>query len=179
MPISRPKSRIKIPMKNKASIIGVFLVGLVTASTWLWLHAGAPEAPDAVFTTITGKTISLKEQRGKPVIVTFWATDCLPCMKEIPHLIDLYDNYHDQGLEIIAVAMFYDPPNQVVAMSKTKQLPYDIALDIQAIHARQFGDIRLTPATFLISPESTLDLYKLGAFDVADMKSRIEKMLRG
>ncbi|MGZ4982242.1 MAG: peroxiredoxin family protein, partial [Methylobacter sp.] len=66
-------------------------------------------APDVTFTTITGQKIALKDFRGKPVIVTFWATDCPSCIQEIPDLIDLYTQYHAAGLEMIAVAMYYDP----------------------------------------------------------------------
>jgi len=67
-------------------------------------------APEVTFTTITGKQVALREWRGKPAIVTFWATDCPTCMLEIPHLIDLYRQFHPQGLEMVAVAMAYDPP---------------------------------------------------------------------
>ncbi|MDD5461744.1 MAG: TlpA disulfide reductase family protein [Methylococcales bacterium] len=135
--------------------------------------------PDVKFTTITGKKIALKDLRGKPVIVTFWATDCPACMKEIPHLVDLYAQYHKQGLEIIAVAMYYDPPNHVVTMTENQQLPYDVALDLTAELARAFGDVQLTPSTFLISPEGSFVLKKTGPFDIADMKSRIELLLKG
>ncbi len=117
--------------------------------------------------------------RGKPVLVTFWATDCPGCIQEIPHLIDLYRQYHDQGLQIIAVAMYYDPPNHVVEMTKQQALPYDVALDIQAEHAKAFGDVRLTPTTFLISPAGSIALQKIGVFDLADMKTRIEALLKG
>lgn len=137
------------------------------------------KSPDVTFTTITGKKIALKELRGKPVIVTFWATDCPGCIKEIPHLIDLYTQYHKQGLEIIAVAMYYDPPNHVVTMTEDHQLPYNVALDLKAEHAHAFGDVQLIPSTFLISPDGLITLKKTGAFDPAEMKARIETLTLG
>ncbi|MDD2659112.1 MAG: TlpA disulfide reductase family protein [Methylococcales bacterium] len=136
-------------------------------------------APDETFTTITGKKIALKDLRGKPVIVTFWATDCPGCMKEIPHLLDLYKQYHKQGLEIIAVAMYYDPPNHVVSMANDLQLPYDVALDLKTEHAHAFGDVQLIPSSFLISPDGLIDLKKTGSFDPVEMKSRIETFTLG
>jgi len=137
------------------------------------------KAPDVTFTTITGKKIALKELRGKPVIVTFWATDCPACIKEIPDLIELYTQYHKQGLEIIAVAMYYDPPNHVIALTEDLKLPYHVALDLAAEHARAFGDVQLIPSTFLINPDGSFALKKTGAFDPAEIKTHIQKLTKG
>ena len=137
------------------------------------------KAPDVTFTTLTGKKIALKDLRGKPVIVTFWATDCPGCMKEIPHLIDLYTQYHKQGMEIIAVAMYYDPPNHVITLTEDLHLPYNVALDLQAEHAHAFGDVQLTPSTFLIDPDGLIALKITGAFDLAEMKTRVETFTKG
>ena len=137
------------------------------------------KAPDVTFTTITGKKIALKDLRGKPVIVTFWATDCPGCIKEIPDLIDLYARYHKQGLEIIGVAMYYDPPNHVVSMTEDRQLHYHVALDLKAEHAFAFGDVQLIPRTFLISPDGLIDLKITGAFDPAEIKTHIETLIKG
>ena len=166
-------------MTSKGTLAAVFFVALIILSGLGWLQTRLKDAPDVTFSTITGKKIALKELQGKPVVVTFWATDCPGCIKEIPHLIEVYNEYQEKGLKLIAVAMFYDPPNRVVAMSKAKQLPYDVALDIQAQNARAFGDVRLTPTTFLISPDSKIAIRKTGLFDVQDMKKRIETMLEG
>jgi peroxiredoxin len=142
------------------------------------MNRATTKAPDVTLTTISGKKITLKNLRGKPVIVTFWATDCPACIKEIPHLVDLYTQYHKQGLEIIAVAMYYDPPNHVVTMTKIQQLPYHVALDLTAELAHAFGSVQLTPSTFLISPDGLFALKKTGVFDPAEMKSRIETLLK-
>ncbi|MCL7422896.1 MAG: TlpA family protein disulfide reductase [Methylobacter sp.] len=166
-------------MKIKDRLLGLSLLVLISAVLWIGFGKTVTPVPDTTFTTITGKKIALHELRGKPVLVTFWATDCPGCMEEIPHLIDLYRNYHDRGLEIIAVAMYYDPPNHVVTFTKDNALPYDVALDLQAEHARAFGDVRLTPTTFLITPDGSIALQKIGAFDPDDMKTRIETLLKG
>ncbi|MGR9115642.1 MAG: peroxiredoxin family protein [Gammaproteobacteria bacterium] len=165
-------------MKTKNGLISLALFSLVTVGTWMSLTSRFAIAPNVTFTSITGKHIELKALRGKPVIVTFWATDCPGCIEEIPHLIDLYDRFHPLGLEIIAVAMYYDPPNHVVAMTRDKRVPYDVALDIKAEHANAFGGVRLTPNHFVIAPDGRIILHKIGAFDMNDMKSRIERLLK-
>jgi peroxiredoxin len=169
------KARISMPRL-------VLLVSLTLALAFISIEAMSrfpAGTPDVAFTTITGKKIALKDLRGKPVVVTFWATDCPACMREIPHLVDLYAQYHKQGLEIIAIAMSYDPPNHVVTMTENQQLPYDVALDLTAELARSFGNVQLTPSTFLISPDGSFVLQKIGPFDIAEMKSRIELLLKG
>ena len=51
-------------------------------------------------------------------------------MKEVNDFVDLYRQFHSKGLEIIAVAMYYDPPNHVLEMTQAKQIPYLVALDL-------------------------------------------------
>ena len=145
-------------MKTKSRFLGLLLLALISIALSVSCSKTITSAPDVTFTTITGKKIALKDLRGKPVIVTFWATDCPACIKEIPDLIDLYTQYHHRGLEMIAVAMYYDPPNHVVNMTKARQLPYNVALDLKAEHAHAFGDVQLTPSTFLIGPDGSVAL---------------------
>ncbi|MFI3188073.1 thioredoxin [Crenothrix sp. D3] len=147
--------------------------------TVMLIGCHSPIVPETTFSTITGKKIVLSELHGKPVIVTFWATDCASCIQEIPHLIELYRQYHDNGLEIIAVAMAYDPPNHVIDMSKARQLPYHVALDMQAENAHAFGDVSLTPTTFLIDPDGQIALQKTGLFDLTKIKTQLSNFIKG
>jgi peroxiredoxin len=165
-------------MKTKNRLAALVLFAFVMTALWM-SGDRITLAPEVTFTTITGQKIALKALRGKPVIVTFWATDCPACIKEIPHLVDLYSQYHEKGLEIIAVAMYYDPPSHVVAMTQARQLPYPVALDITADHAHAFGNVHLTPSTFLITPAGDIALYKTGAFDLAEMKAHVETLIKG
>lgn len=166
-------------MKGKHQVISLFFLLLIVSTVLLWQRLQSLKAPDISLTTITGKKIDLTALKGKPVIVTFWATDCPGCIKEMPHLIDLYQQFHPKGLEIIAVTMYYDIPSHVVAMAKAKQLPYDIALDLSAEHAKAFGQVELTPSTFLISPKGNIVMQTTGLFNMMDMKRNINKLLKG
>ena len=147
--------------------------------TVLLISCRSPIVPETTFSTITGEKIVLSELRGKPVIVTFWATDCASCIQEIPHLVELYRQYHDKGLEIIAVAMSYDPPNHVIDMSKAQQLPYNVALDMQAENAHAFGDVSLTPTTFLIAPNGRIALQKTGVVELTEIKTQLSNFTKG
>ncbi len=163
-------------MAHRLWSLGLLFAVLLTGAAW-WLLPANAAAPNVQFTTITGKKIALQALRGKPVLVTFWATDCPACILDIPHLLRLYRKFHQRGLEIIAVSMYYDPPNHVATMAKARRLPYDIALDLHGRHALAFGNVQLTPTTFLISPDGEIILRKTGVLDVLQMQNSIEKML--
>ena len=70
------------------------------------LTAGSPGAlaKDFVATDINGNKLNLGDFKGKLVLVDFWASWCVPCRHSNPHLIKLYNEYHDKGLDIIGVS---------------------------------------------------------------------------
>jgi len=162
---------------NIKQATGIFLfIGLLAAAVWYWQTQTVRVAPAVSFTTIKGENLSLPTLKGKPVIVTFWATDCPGCIEEIPQLVSLYQQYSQQGLNIIAVAMHYDPPNHVREMAESKKLPYAIVLDPSGELAQAFGNVQLTPTTFLIDKAGNIIMEKVGVFNLADMKRRLESL---
>lgn len=169
---------IQQKQKNKAYFILLSIILFAALAYFTFLSYAATPAPDVSFKTITNKKISLKNLRGKAVLITFWASNCPSCIKEISHFKRLYQDYHtESGLEIIAIAMHYDRPNYVVDASKAYQVPYDIVLDLDNRLATAFGDVSLTPTTFLLSPKGNIVFQTTGAFDLKAMQSRIESMM--
>lgn len=161
-------------MKLKETLITLCAAALLATLGYLWFApAGLQASPDISVMTIKGEELQLTSYRGKPLLIVFWATNCPGCIKEMPHLIELYEELQPQGLEIIGIAMAYDPPNQVVAMSKARNIPYPIALDIDAAAARAFGDVRLTPTSFLIAPDGRIVYQKIGELDMAKLRQDI------
>ena len=164
-------------MKLQFKLIAFSLMCLFSvAGVVFWYKQTSTLAPAVVFKTIKGETVALAELKGKPVLVTFWATDCPACIEEIPHLIDLHQYSSPQGLVIIAVSMYYDPPNHVVTMANSRQLPYAVALDPDAEMANAFGGVQFTPSSFLIDRDGNIILRKLGALDFNDVKARLSKI---
>jgi thiol-disulfide isomerase/thioredoxin len=77
-----------------------------------------------------GKSVSLKDFKGKPTLVVFWATWCGPCRREIPDLKDLHKNYSQKGLQLVAVAInFKETREDVVRFKKASELPYLVLWD--------------------------------------------------
>ena len=163
---------------NKETLIaGIALVVVLAVAAIWFMPAGLRQAPPLVGQTLDGRTLTLEQMRGKPVLVTFWATTCPSCVEEMPHLIELYRELNPKGLEIIGVAMAYDPPDQVRAMAAKRQIPYPIVLDTQARIAHEFDNVRLTPTSVLISPEGRIVQYRLGLLDLPRLRETIQEML--
>ncbi|MDY6979265.1 MAG: TlpA disulfide reductase family protein [Pseudomonadota bacterium] len=167
-------------MKTRDTFIAVFVVLLLSALAWIWFSpSGLQRAPDISFKNVEGETLSLQQlqRQDRPVLVTFWATSCPGCIKEMPHLIEMYHDLAPRGLEIIGVAMAYDPPNHVMRMREEKDIPYPIVLDVDSAIARAFGEVKLTPSHFLINPEGRIVHHRIGELDMARIRTRITAML--
>ena len=81
-------------MKLKDTVIGLFALILVGALGYLWLTPeGMKQAPAVTLRTLDGAQVDLAALRGAPLLVTFWATSCTGCVKEIPHLIELHEEF--------------------------------------------------------------------------------------
>lgn len=167
-------------MRTKELLSAAFAVLVLALAAFLWFSpSGAKVAPPATFTLLDGRTLDLAALRGRPVLVTFWATTCPGCVAEMPHLVELYRDLHGRGLEIVGVAMEYDPPAQVREMVARRNVNYPIALDSDGALARAFGDVRLTPTHFVIDPQGRIVQQKLGELDLAALRVRLEPMLKG
>ncbi len=164
-----------MPMQLKPALGAIIAVCVLAIVFWQQTQFKT-KAPESVFTTITGEHIALQELHGNLVLVTFWATDCRACIEEIPDLIALHEQFANNGLQIIAVAMPYDIPSQVKQLSEMRNLPYAVALDIEGAHVKAFGDVSLTPSSFLIDREGNVISRVIGRFNLTDWRTRIAAM---
>lgn len=159
----------------KPALIAVAVLAIVGALAYALMDK--PSAPAATFTTLEGKSIVLEDLRGKVVLVNFWATSCPGCIKEMPGMVETYKRYKDRGFEIVAVAMRYDPPNYVLNFVQTRQLPFPVALDVDGAHARAFGDVQLTPTSFIIGKDGRILEQKLGELDFVRLNALLDREL--
>ena len=162
----------------KGLLVLAVIVGFL-AFFWLAPSGGLQAAPNVKMQTIDGKTLTLEQLKGKPYMVVFWATDCPGCVKEIPHLNDLYTNLKSQGFTVIAIAMPHDQIPRIQAMREQKNMQYDIVFDKDGSLAKAFGGVMVTPTNFLISPSGNIALQKMGEFNPETMQKTILDMLKG
>jgi peroxiredoxin len=160
---------------------GTALAAVAAAAVTLLLLAifwRAAPAPQVTFVSLKGEKITTAGLSGRVVLVNFWATDCPICVKEMPDMVRTYDRFHGRGLEFIAVAMRHDPPNYVIRYTEKNRLPFKVALDPAGEHARAFGDVKLTPTTFVIDKRGNIVLKITGEVDFARLNALIEEKLK-
>jgi peroxiredoxin len=153
------------------------VVVLAIAAVGYFSFSSRDPAPDVTFVDLTGQKITSESLRGKVVMVNFWATSCVTCVKEMPDMVETYNKYKDRGLEFIAVAMSYDPPNYVLNFTETRGLPFKVALDTKGELAKSFGDIKLTPTTLVIDKNGHIIKRYVGEPEWAGLHQLLEKEL--
>jgi peroxiredoxin len=134
-------------------------------------------APQVVFTSIQGEKLSTADLRGRVVLVNFWATDCVVCVREMPRLMQTYTSFKPKGLELIAVAMRHDPPNYVIDYTEKNGLPFKVALDPMGKLAEAFDDVKLTPTTIVIDKRGNVVERILGEPDFNKLEKLLEQKL--
>ena len=128
--------------------------------------------------SISGEKISTQELLGKVYLINFWATDCPGCINEMPGLIDTYNNYKKQNFEVIAVAMFYDPPNRVLSFVEKENLPFPVVLDIEKKIMNNFKGIKLTPTSILIDHKGKIINTIIGEINFPEFNQSLEILLK-
>jgi peroxiredoxin len=165
---------------SKRSWISLAAVGaavLVIAGIGYQALARSVQAPDVTFIGIDGQKISTQDLRGKVVMVNFWATSCTTCVKEMPAMVDTYNKFKGQGLQFVAVAMSYDRPDYVLNYTQTRKLPFKVALDSGGDLAKQFGDVAMTPTTFVIGKNGEILKRYVGEPEFGGLHQLLQKAL--
>jgi peroxiredoxin len=105
---------------------------------------------------LEGKRHTLDQYKGNYVVLHFWATWCPYCRQEIPKLTQVYDEYSDQGVKVLAVSVDEDL-NGLRAFVKEKQLPYTVVADVHSdFSAAKAYRVAGIPMTYIIEPDGTI-----------------------
>lgn len=158
-----------------SKIFGILVVALLGTLLYLTVFSdGLGQAPAIEIKTAQGETIHL-EKPLKPVLVNFWATTCPGCVAEMPHLAQMKRQLGDR-FELVAIAMAYDPADQVQKFIESHDYPFTYVHDTDGKLAKAFGDILLTPTSFLIAPNGKIVYQKVGELDFGPVTERIKQM---
>lgn len=166
-------------MSSKKTLIVIVLALLFAGAALFWTMAsgGRQAAPDLTYVNLKGEKIASADLRGKVYLVNFWATSCSTCVAEMPDMIRTYEKFHSKGFEFVAVAMRYDPPNYVINFTETRALPFHVAIDVEGKLAMAFGDVKLTPTTFLIDKQGRIIKRYVGQPSFTELEEIISKEL--
>ncbi len=169
-----------------AALAGVVVLG------WNGQASNAPaavesSAPAYSAPSLAGDTVSLAAHRGHVVLLNIWATWCPPCRMEMPSLQRLYDRYHAQGLDIVAVAVD-DPPGGLGGVDAVRPLVrgyvqargirFPILLDPSGGTENLFGATGL-PTTIVIDRKGIIRGKVVGGreWDTGPLEARIRALV--
>jgi len=160
--------------KNK--IISIFLIAFVAVLLFLSLQTNSVKNLNLI--TVSGEKITSQQLLGKITLINFWATDCPGCINEMPGLIETYNQYKDQGLEVIAVAMYYDPPSRVISFTKNNNLPFPVVLDTNKEIISKFNNVKLTPTSIILDKNGYVINTIIGEIDFNEFNKNLINLLK-
>lgn len=137
------------------------------------LRVGGP-APTFELETLKGDILRSSDYQNKAFILNFWATWCVPCIKEMPELNKAYASYKDSGVEIIAIN-FAESKSEVDEFVNKYQLNFPVVLD-------KYGDVsqdykvRNLPVTYFISSKGIIVDIAFGGINQEYIKTKLKQL---
>ncbi|MEO8836039.1 MAG: TlpA disulfide reductase family protein [Caldimonas sp.] len=113
--------------------------------------APATPAPDFALHAMGGSNLRLTEQRGRVVMVNFWATWCGPCRQEMPQLNRLYEKYRSSGFVLLGVNVD-DDQSKAAEVAKKLGVTFPVLLDTDKTVSKLY-DVSTMPSTVIIDRE--------------------------
>ena len=137
------------------------------------VYAAMPTQPSLKVTTLDGKPYDLAAQRGHWVIVNFWATWCVPCIKELPEISQFVTSHPD----IRAIGIAYDDtdPADIRAFLDKHPVSFPVAQVTMDKPLTDFDEPRGLPATYLIGPDGKVAKHFMGPITPAALSAAIGK----
>ncbi len=161
----------------KRSLYLAAAAAILAVGSAVFFSSGTEIAPESKFVLLDGSSQSTSQFKGRVTLVNFWATSCVTCVAEMPKIIDTYEKYHTKGFDTMAVAMSYDPPAYVVNYAQTRKLPFKVAIDNTGSVARAWGEVKLTPTTYLVNKRGEIVKRFVGEPDFAELHKLIDDLL--
>jgi len=135
-------------------------------------------APSFTLHDLNGNKVSLSDYKDKVVILDFWATWCPPCIKEIPHFIELYNEYKNQGLVIVGISVDQAGVGVVKAFNRKYKINYPILMADNQVSIA-YGNITGIPTTFVIDQAGMIRRMYVGYRDKTVFEEDIKELLPG
>ena len=132
-------------------------------------------APDFDLPDSSGKRMTLKDYRGKILLLDFWATWCHGCKEEIPWFSAFHEKYSGKGLSVVGVSLDADGWKVVKPFLQATHVPYRIVLGDDAV-AKDYGTGSM-PDTYLIDRDGKIAAAYSGMVDRNDIESNIQNLL--
>jgi thiol-disulfide isomerase/thioredoxin len=132
-------------------------------------------APSFGVRTLDGKMFRMSENRGKPVVLDFWATWCGPCRASMPHLTRIQERYSGDGLVVLGLSVDQEGPAVVRRFAERLQIRFRIAMADEKL-LDQYGPIRQIPTTFFINRRGEVVRRTVGYLDAETLDAYVKEL---
>jgi cytochrome c biogenesis protein CcmG, thiol:disulfide interchange protein DsbE len=132
-------------------------------------------APEFELERLDGGSLRLSEMRGRPVIVNFWASWCLPCREEFPLFADARERHSGQGLEIVGI-VHDDSPDNARRFAADYGAEWPMVADPDNVAWQEYGG-QLLPITFFIDREGVVRAVSFGPPPAQTMEQYLARIL--
>lgn len=129
-------------------------------------------APKFALQTLDGRSISLAGLRGKTVLIDFWATWCAPCVRSMPHIQKVHEDYKDQGLVVLGINN--ESPEKPRSFMKKNGYTFTVLTDPGSKVARAYG-VRGIPTTYIVDPQGYVVTHTVGYKPESELREALEK----
>jgi len=134
-------------------------------------------APSFALQTLDGQSINLDSLRGKPILINYWATWCVPCKQELPILEKLYREYQQKGLVVLSInALDQDSVENVQAVVSEYGMTFPVLLDQDRQFANAYQAI-FFPTTFIVDANGVIREISLGDNTEAELRASLDLLL--
>ena len=155
--------------------LGLVITSCASGSEPTKAVVGQP-TPNFELQSLDGQSVSLKDFKGKPVVINFWASWCGPCIYEMPFFQEIHDEWSSKGLVLLAI-------NKGEGLARVSQfmqyynLSLSILLDTKEVVAQRYNVIGI-PVTFFIDEDGIIQEKVIGAFpNKAEIEARVSKLM--
>lgn len=171
-------------MKKNSSIILIVLLALVLVVSGCKDIGSSKSAPDFDVTlldlnkggeSVRGKSVSLNDYKGKPLVLNFWAPWCPPCRDESPGFERVYQKYKSKEVKFLAIAI-RDTDLNIEQFVKRYGLTFQIGIDADAEIANKYG-VSGIPETFFIDTNGNIKRTHVGALSESQLSEYIDEIL--
>lgn len=163
---------------RRLCVLTAFAVVMSAAPAVAQVLAGAAEAPAPLFVvkSIEGQTLRLVQLRGRPVIVDFWATWCVPCRASLPDLNAMQARFGSRGLVVVGLSVDDGDAQQVRRFAKRMNLRFPVAMADERV-MDLYGPIRSIPTTFFINRSGLVVRRVVGYVDTETLQEYVQEIL--
>ena len=156
------------------AFLGVFALTIGRGSVGPSARIGDP-APSFSLERLDGGRLSLDDLRGRPVVLNFWASWCIPCREEAPLLSKIAADYADRGLMVVGV-VYQDSAANAIAFMRRYGQTYPGLLDPTGRTALDYGILGV-PETYFIDATGVIRWRQIGQIVPGDLQSEVAKIL--